>query len=53
MFEFFQLLFGLRNTGNRFQRMMDQILDNLPYCFVYMDDILVLSPDLSTHVQNL
>ena len=42
MFEFLRLpFFGLRNAGNEFQRMMDQILGNLPYCFVYIDDILV------------
>ena len=50
MFEFLRLPFGLRNTGNTFQRMMDQILGNLPYCFVYIDDILVFSPNLSSHV---
>ena len=32
MFEFLQLPFGPRNTCNTFQRMMDQILGNLPYC---------------------
>ena len=32
--------------------MMDQILGNLPYCFVYIDDILVFSPDLTSHVQH-
>ena len=53
MFEFLRLPFGLRNAGNTFQRMMDQILGNLPYCFVYIDDILIFSPDLQTHVQNL
>ena len=34
MLEFLRLPFGLRNTGNTFQRMMDQILGNFPYCFV-------------------
>ena len=53
MFEFLHLPFGLRNAGNTFQRMMDQILGNLSYCFVYIDDIIVFSPDLTTHVQNL
>ena len=32
---------------------MDQILGNLPFCFVYIDDILVFSPNLSSNVQNL
>ena len=53
MFEFLCLLFGLQNTGNTFQRMMSQILGNLPYCFVYIDDILVFSLDLTSHVQYL
>ena len=32
---------------------MDQILGKLPYCFVYIDDILVFSPDLTNHIQHL
>ena len=53
IFEFLRLPFGLRNAGNTFQRMMDQILGNLPYCFVYINDILVFSSNLSSHVQHL
>ena len=53
MFEFLCLPFGLRSAGNTFQRMVDQILGNLPYCFVYIDDILVFSQNLSSHVQHL
>ena len=53
MFEFLCLPFGLWNAGNTFQRMMDQILGNLPYSFVYIDDILVFSPDLTSHIQHL
>ena len=52
MFEFLRLPFGLQNAANTFQSMMDQIL-NLPYLFVYIDDILVFSPDLTSHVQHL
>ena len=33
--------------------MMNQILGDLPFCFVYVDDILTFSPDKDTHVQNL
>ena len=53
MFEFLVMPFGLRNTGNTFQHLMDQILGDLPYCFVYVDDILVFSKDLTSHVQHL
>ena len=52
MFEFLRLPFGLRNAGQTFQRLMDQILSGLPYCFVY-DDILVFSPDLTSLVDYL
>ena len=53
MFEFLHLPFGLRNTRNTFQRMMDQILGNLPYCFIYINDILVFNPNILSHVQHL
>ena len=53
MFEFLSLPFGLRNAGNTFQRMMDQILVDLPFCFVYIYDILIFSHDEDTHAQNL
>ena len=53
MFKFLCLPFGLWNTGNTFQRMIDQILGNFPYCFVYIDVILIFSPDLSSHIQHL
>ena len=53
MFEFLRLPFGLRNAGNTFQRLMDSILGDLPFCFVYVDDILVFSKNLETHVDHL
>ena len=53
MFEFLRLPFRLQNAVNAFHRMMDQIFGNLPYCFVYIDDTLVFSPNLSSHVQQL
>ena len=53
MFEFQCLPFGLRNSGNTFQRMMDSFLGDLPYCFTYVDDILVFSTSLEQHVYHL
>jgi RNase H-like domain found in reverse transcriptase/Reverse transcriptase (RNA-dependent DNA polymerase)/Integrase core domain/Integrase zinc binding domain len=49
-FEFLRMPFGLRNAGQTFQRFMDSILADLPFCFVYLDDVLVASP---THEQHL
>ena len=53
LWEFVRMPFGLRNAGQTFQRMMDQIMGDLPYTFVYVDDILVFSPDLESHVDHL
>ena len=53
MFEFLRLPFRLRNTGQTFQRLKDQVFRGLPYCFEYVDDILVFSPDLSSHLVHL
>ena len=53
MFKFLRLPFYLRNVLNIFQMMMDQILGDLPFCFVYVYDILIFSPDLDTHVHQL
>ena len=53
MFKFLRLPFYLRNVLNIFQMMMDQILGDLPFCFVYVYDILIFSPDLDTHVHHL
>ena len=45
LFQWLRMPFGLRNSGYTFQRLMDQILQGLPYCFVYVDDVLFSSPD--------
>ena len=53
LFEFVRMPFGLRNVAQTFQRFMDQVLRGLPFCFVYLDDLLVASPDMDTHLEHL
>jgi hypothetical protein len=53
LFEFNHMPFGLRNAGMTFQRLMDSVLGSLPFAFVYLDDILVASPDPSSHRRHL
>ena len=52
-FEWLFMPFGLRNAGNTFQRMMDRLGIDLPFIFIYLDDILIASPDFETHLQHL
>ena len=47
LFEFLRLPFGLRNAAQTFQRIMNRIFSDLPFCFVYLDDILVFSNSLA------
>ena len=49
------LPFGLTNSPITFQQTMNQVLGDLilTCCIVYVDDIVVFSPDLETHLQDL
>ena len=45
--------FGLKNAAQSFQRLMDGILRDVPFAFVYLDDILVASHSPQEHHQHL
>ena len=53
LFIFPRTPFGLKNAGQDFQRLMDEILGDVPRIFVYIDDILVASESLEQHLQDL
>ena len=53
LFEFLCLSFGLRNAAQTIQRMTDKIFGNLPFCFIYLDNILFFSNSLASHQQHL
>lgn len=53
LFEFLRMPFGLRNASQTFQRFMDEVFRSFDFVFVYIDDILVGSPDKSTHLSHL
>ena len=53
LFEFTRCPFGLRNAPQDFQRMMDEILGDIPHVFVYLDDILIASATLEEHKKDL
>ena len=53
LFEFPFMTFGLRNAAQTFQRFIDEVLQNLDFCYAYIDDILVASASLEEHLQHL
>lgn len=53
MSEYARMPFGLRNGAQTFQRFVDEALRGLPFCFVYLDDILVFSTSRQEHNGHL
>ena len=53
LFEFLRMPFGLKNAAQTFQRLMDTVLRDLPFLFVYLDDILVASTSKAEHTSHL
>ena len=41
LFEYFQMLFGLRNASQTFQRLVSHVLGEIPFVTCYIDDILI------------
>ena len=53
LYEYVRMPFGLRNAAQTFQRFIDEVLRGLPFCFAYIDDLLIASSNAETHQQHL
>ena len=53
LFQFCRMPFGLTGAPSSFQRLMDNILRDLSFVTIYLDDILVHSRDKKMHCQHL
>jgi hypothetical protein len=53
LFEFLHLTFSLKNAGNTFQQLMDQVLAGLAFAFIYSDDIIIASPSHEQHQRDI
>lgn len=53
LFEYIRMPFGLRNSAQTFQRFIDEVTRGLEFCFAYIDDLLIASPDEETHQEHL
>ena len=45
--------FGLKNAPPYFQRRMDEVLKDLPFCRCYINDIIIWSSSIGEHFQHL
>ena len=51
--EFKRCLFGFAQAPAYFQRLVNEVLSGLTFAFGYLDDILVFSPNMETHLEHL
>ena len=50
--EFKRCPFGLTQAPAYFQILVNEVLSGLTFAFGYLDDILVLSPDMESHLET-
>lgn len=53
LFEYVRTPFGLKNAGQTFQRMMNEVTRGLNNVYVDVDDVLVASPNFATYLSDL
>ena len=53
LFEYLEMPFGMKNSAQAFQRLMDQVFRGLDFVSVYLYDILIASRDEYEHKQHL
>ncbi len=53
LFKFLRLTFGLRQASSTFQRFMDRVLAGLAFSFVCLDNIIIASPSMEQHQQDV
>ena len=53
LWEFVCMPFGLKNSAQAFQRLMDRVCRDLDFVFVYLDDCLIASRSMEQHRTHL
>lgn len=53
LFEYIRMPFGLKNAPSTWMRFITTVLGDLPFIFIYFDDILVFSETLEQHLEYL
>ena len=52
-FEFTRCPFGLSQAPAYFQRLINKVIKGLPFAFGYLDNVLIHSQDIETHLQHV
>ena len=52
-YQFNRCPFGLTQAPAYFQRLVNKVLIGLPFVFGYLDDVLIYSPDIETHLKHI
>ncbi|GBM51607.1 hypothetical protein AVEN_146258-1 [Araneus ventricosus] len=53
LFEYAFMTFGLRNATQTMQRYIGIIIRDIPSCYAYVDDLLIVSTDQESHNSNI
>ena len=53
VYEWNYIPFGIKNAPALFQRIMDKVICGLNFAAVYLDDIIIWSADLDTHLKHI
>ncbi len=53
LFKIMRMLFGLRNAAQTFQWFISEVLHDLPFAYVYVNDLLIASHLPEEHLQHL
>ena len=53
LYQYHVMPFGMKNASATFQRLMNKVLQGLPHCHVYIDDIVLSNDTWDEHLENL
>lgn len=53
LYQYKVMPFGMKNAPATFQRMINNVIKDLDYCYAYIDDLIICSDSWSDHMKHL